>query len=84
MTPEQIRLPIRPRRTQHFLLLTKPTELTIVSTEIAEGYLAEITIPRRAGVYGYNSIEARDKAVVRYNRSNGLEEVARPVLLQGL
>ncbi len=66
-------LPNLMKQHKHFLLLTEPVSLTLVNEDSEE--VAQI--PRHAGLYGFVSREARDKAKARLNRANSdMNEIA--------
>lgn len=69
-------LPKLMRQHRAFLLVTSQVEVTTLNDD-GEEYT---TTPVAAGLYGYPSIEARDRAKSRLNRTNSeMVEVAFPV-----
>lgn len=75
MSTIKYRQPWRLFKRHSYLLLKEPILITIAVDE-----RTTIEVPYEAGLYGFVSIERRDKAVTRFNRTSGLDEIAVPVI----
>jgi len=82
---KQVHIPLEGIRYRHYALLSSPTEVV----KQGETKYGERTIPIETirdyhpGLYGFQSVQSRDKFVSRMNASNELRPCVA-VLLQGL
>lgn len=75
MTARPFHLPPLMKQHKHFLLLTAPVELHFGEDEA-------LSVTYHAGLYGYPTVEARDRAKARANRADSTQkEVAFAVEL---
>lgn len=78
--PSYLKFRFPTRSFKHYLLLTEAVELEYrTEFEVLPGYDTFITEEVPAGVYGFAMAIDRDDAVKRYNKSNGMIEVAFPL-----